>query len=559
MNTRPGPTRRDDRPARGRLLTLVKGLPALVIGLTIVALPLASNVRRSTTNRYEIWAYKHRERGEYPALLVCLKRVLAADPWRPEIIYYLAETYDALGESAKAEGLARSLAPEDQTGYAPARRWLTVRGMSGPAKAALDRPEPAPEPPASMRVAGLNPPTPTPEVPAAEPEKPGKPPGAGTDLAEATSVSVTPTPAPADPAAKDATARAGEVRAAATLRKLREARRGTPEESEAQLLQLLRDDPESAEAKISLGLVYVDLGRHLEAVRLIEPLAGNYPALQLVLAKSFMELKNPDGWHRSVKAARELAGRVVAGSPDDPRARSVFLTACLAQGDYEGALATLSKAGTEESAAARRRESAYVCAVWADVLNRSGGKTPAVMKVIERGLGFDPSNELLLTDLAGMIMAPKPDAARVARSAVLGMLVTDGLKAPAHYALGMEAWAKGRPADARTHWSAGYGLNPEMTLLANNYASCLIASFPPEPIKALAVIDGAVARSKADPRLRLTRGQVLAKLGRWADALAELERARKAGLKGEELRKALDEAVARAGGPGRKAAGGPGI
>ena len=72
MSTRPGPTRRDARPARGRLLPLVKGLPALAVGLSIVALPLASNVRRSTTNRYEIWAYEHRARATAREVVVTI-------------------------------------------------------------------------------------------------------------------------------------------------------------------------------------------------------------------------------------------------------------------------------------------------------------------------------------------------------------------------------------------------------------------------------------------------------------------------------------------------------
>jgi predicted Zn-dependent protease len=127
------------------------------------------------------------------------------------------------------------------------------------------------------------------------------------------------------------------------------------------------------------------------------------------------------------------------------------------------------------------------------------------------------------------------------------MTAKASLAAPARYALGMEAWARGRTAEARRQWLAAYKLDPDIPLLANNLASCLIATAPEDPASALTLVDRALGQVPGDPRLHLTRGQVLCKLGRWADAAAALEKAQEAGDKGDDLHKSLAEAYERLG------------
>jgi tetratricopeptide (TPR) repeat protein len=216
----------------------------------------------------------------------------------------------------------------------------------------------------------------------------------------------------------------------------------------------------------------------------------------------------------------------------------------LAAKDYAGALERLAAHGTAASAAAREREMAYVCGAWADFLNRSRkAKVSDLLAVVERGLRHDPSNEVLLTDLAGLLINGG-DASEGVRKALKAMLADDRLAAPALYAMGMEAWVRGRHSDARRNWEEAFRDNPEIPVLTNNLASCLIATDPPDPTTALTMIDRAISQRQVDPRLRVTRGQVLGKLGRWKESAAELERAQAEGQNGADLHQALSEAYA---------------
>jgi predicted Zn-dependent protease len=71
-------------------------------------------------------------------------------------------------------------------------------------------------------------------------------------------------------------------------------------------------------------------------------------------------------------------------------------------------------------------------------------------------------------------------------------------------------------------------MSPQTPILANNLA--WVTAFGPSPNleKALATIEPVVRSWPDDPRFRGTRGQILASLGRWKEALPDLQAALKA-------------------------------
>ena len=89
------------------------------------------------------------------------------------------------------------------------------------------------------------------------------------------------------------------------------------------------------------------------------------------------------------------------------------------------------------------------------------------------------------------------------------------------------------------HWEQAARLDPSMPAYANNLAWALAISPEPDLPRALATIDPVVARYPNDPRFRETRGQVLAKLGRWKDALPDLQSALLVYSGSRELHRAL--------------------
>jgi predicted Zn-dependent protease len=113
--------------------------------------------------------------------------------------------------------------------------------------------------------------------------------------------------------------------------------------------------------------------------------------------------------------------------------------------------------------------------------------------------------------------------ANAARGVLRGMLARGQGGALVHLALGMDAWQHEDKAAALVHLEQAYALPPEMGLVANNLAWALASAQPPDLPRALGLIDSVVQRWPADPVFRDTRGQILARLGRWREALTDLQ------------------------------------
>ena len=64
-----------------------------------------------------------------------------------------------------------------------------------------------------------------------------------------------------------------------------------------------------------------------------------------------------------------------------------------------------------------------------------------------------------------------------------------------------------------------------MTALMNNLAWCLAHANPPQNERALRLAQAAVAANVDNPEFLDTRGEILLRLGRWREAVADLERA----------------------------------
>jgi tetratricopeptide (TPR) repeat protein len=110
--------------------------------------------------------------------------------------------------------------------------------------------------------------------------------------------------------------------------------------------------------------------------------------------------------------------------------------------------------------------------------------------------------------------------------AVLRRLLAQG-HAPAqtHFALGVDAWAQGRAAEARLHWERANEIAPGTPVIANNLAWLLFRSDPPDLPRALGLVNLAIEKAPQETNFRDTRGHILARMGKWREALADLEAA----------------------------------
>jgi tetratricopeptide (TPR) repeat protein len=294
-------------------------------------------------------------------------------------------------------------------------------------------------------------------------------------------------------------------------------------QAEGHLLRFLQADPKSAEASALLGGLYAATGRPREARVRLEKVAGKEPDRLLDLANACQVLGDRDESLRHARAALQEARARAEARPDDRVSRLLWANASVFLQDYPAALETLERGNALAAGPVFRPAMARVCALWAGSLEAKGeAALPERLSIIERGLAYDASNSLLLTQLSSLMGAGGPTAEK-ARAAVRKLLAEGKAPAMAHFALGNDAWSRGNNAEARAHWEQAYQLEPRLTIVSNNLAWALAFREPADVTKAIALIDEAIARNPSDPRLRGTRGEILVKAGRWKEAVTELE------------------------------------
>jgi tetratricopeptide (TPR) repeat protein len=229
--------------------------------------------------------------------------------------------------------------------------------------------------------------------------------------------------------------------------------------------------------------------------------------------------------------------------------------------DFPRAVTILSEGLTGTGAQVYSRALADVYAAWFDFLGRLPRPDHAArLTVLERGLQHDPKSVALLNRLLDAVnlrddrgLSPQATAATVGLAspsagsgpwlaasaglahrsvnedqtrALLRRLLAQGeAPAQAHFALGVDAWAHGQVSEARLHWERANQLAPDMPAIANNLAWLLSQSAPPDLPRALQLADMAVEKSPREMNFRDTRGHILMKMGRWKEALADLEAA----------------------------------
>lgn len=441
-------------------LLWLAGLPALLAAAAFVAALITAPSKASVAKAYELEGAERAKKGELASALVCYKRVVALEPDRPAPRFALAVILDALGKRPEAEALARSIAPDDRGGFAPAHLWLAQRILTDRAR-----------------------------LPA---------------------------------------------RAA---------------QAEGHLLRYLQKSPEDRGAMALLGGLYVQTGRFQDARARLEPVAGQESDRLLDLARACQGLGDADAASRHAQAALKAARASAESKPDDRAARLLWANACLFLRDYTGALDVLERGATLTGDPIFRQGMAGVCAVWAAELEKRGvARAAERFTVIERGLKHDPANGALLAQLNNLVTADGTGAeGEKARSAIRAFLTTGKAPALAHFALGNDAWARGKFDEARNHWEQSYRLEPGFGLVANNLAYALTFREPVDVTHALELIDNALRVSPDDPRLRETRGEILVKSGRPREGLADLEAALSRGQNGNALHEALATAYGQLG------------
>ena len=332
------------------------------------------------------------------------------------------------------------------------------------------------------------------------------------------------------------------------LRGIDPTRQGLPA-AEKHLQLVTRHDPDNHEAHGLLGELYFKIGRWAEAEPLLEKAARDRPELLFPLANLDLARGRRDEVRGRAERARLIFRNRVEASPDDREARGYWAAAALLLEDFAGAVAILGQGLARGDDSFYHQALAKVYATQSDALARDPKASLSDrLALLEKGLNQNPADPALLDGLVSIIRTNGVEAERGV--AALQTLLANGQATElVHFALGIAAWERAQPGQARLHLEQAARMAPQMPLVANNLAWMLAHSQPPELPRALKLVDQAIAHWPNQPQCRGTRGYILVKLGRWKEALGDLEVALRAKPDDTDLHLALAETYDKLGEP----------
>ena len=310
-------------------------------------------------------------------------------------------------------------------------------------------------------------------------------------------------------------------------------------EAERHLRRALEGDATSVPANALLAQVLIATGRPEQAPSYLYRTVVDRPELRITLARVFWAVDQPDSArHEATFAVREFRRRSES-NPDDPEPRLRCAEAAALLEDFATAVDVL-KQGWQRTRDPRYRPTlASLYAVWAATLKGDPKAEPGNrLALLEQGLRWDPTNASLLDQFTRMLQVNGAEAER-ARALLRDLLAKGEDRAGIHFVLGVDAWLRARLGEARVHLEQAERLDPGSPEIVNNLAWILIRTEPPDLQRALTLANLALERQPNNPLFRGTRGVVLARLGRWKEALSDLETALPASPRDVDLHQAL--------------------
>src|SRR6185436_19715313 len=146
----------------------------------------------------------------------------------------------------------------------------------------------------------------------------------------------------------------------------------------------------------------------------------------------------------------------------------------------------------------------------------------ARLKLLQQGLRYAPENQMLLKELVSLSRLNIAQGL-TAREVLAKQLAEGKSVAIIHFLLGLDAWQRGQGDSARQHFVLAFDSAPLMPEVANNMAMILVVGEQPDFPRALAIIESVLNKWPNNPNFRETRGQVLVRMGRWREAVTDLE------------------------------------
>ena len=296
------------------------------------------------------------------------------------------------------------------------------------------------------------------------------------------------------------------------------------QQAELHLKHSLKLEPNSVEAKELLGWLYFQMRDWDSAKEYLQAVVSARPNTALMLAavaKAMGDDSDMRRWtERAVKYYRDKVEKAKADSPPD---RLAWVQAVAMQGDYAEAIQIVDAGRKRSGRQVYASALADLYASWAEQIARDEPRNVVSrLKLVQQGLEYEPQNIRLLELLLALSHQEGPEG-KSAQETLTRMLAEGGSSAMLHFILAGDAWQRGEKEQARKYFTLAFELAPNLPVVANNMALLLALGDQPDLPRALGIAQSLVEKFPDQPHFRDTRGQILIKLGRWEEAVKDLE------------------------------------
>jgi tetratricopeptide (TPR) repeat protein len=259
-----------------------------------------------------------------------------------------------------------------------------------------------------------------------------------------------------------------------------------------------------------------------QAIPQLEALSVQEPEFRLTLADVYAASGDRSRADRELQQAVNFLQKQVESHPEDIEMRMLWARAAARRGDHLQAETILLAARNDSADERVRIALANLYVARFDELARQQAPPGQQLALLERALQERANHEDALTRLAALALSTNTDSQQ-ARDRIKAVLAKGEVPATVHLILGTHAAATQHWDHAKLHLEQAYRLNPQMPVLLNNLAWTLANSTSPQLENALAISNAALEIAPEQAEIRATRGQILAQLHRWDDAIVDLE------------------------------------
>lgn len=272
-----------------------------------------------------------------------------------------------------------------------------------------------------------------------------------------------------------------------------------------------------------LGQMYFQLGLWSQAIPHLS--ASPDPSRRLMLAKAYALAGQGERGRSAGVQARDYFARESAAHPQDTQLRVNWAESCLFLEQYPEAVRILRDALALHDQVVIRQALARSYVIWSESIS---GVEPSGCKqkfdLLAMGVQAYP-DEFSLYDRLLRLLQSGEETSEAVRQFLQTNIVEGRAVGLSHLILGSYAFVNDRTDEARLHMELAFEMLPNADLVANNLAWLMIHTDPPQPERALALIDPVIKRNPSMPRYLDTRGHVLVKLNRYREAVRDLEQA----------------------------------